>query len=230
MNIELKLPADLDAIKLKDYQKYISIMEKNPDASEEFTEIKTLEIFCGVSYKEIQSVPFGAFSDVTHYMSELFKSKPNFTRRFEIQGSDGAVVEFGFIPNLDKISMGEYIDLNNYFADVNTMHKAMAVLFRPIHPSYSDKESYRIDSYKGTEKYSELMKEMPLGIAIAAKVFFYRLGMKLSKVILSYSHEAVESQEIQSEEEKQLLMKNISGIKSFMLSQEEMLSKSMMLP
>ena len=76
-------------------------------------------------------------------------------------GSDGAVKEFGFIPNLDKMTMGEYIDLNNYFENPQDMHKAMAVLFRPIHESYEDKDSYRIDSYKGASVYCDIMKEMP---------------------------------------------------------------------
>jgi hypothetical protein len=142
-------------------------------------------------------------------------------------GSDGAVREFGFIPNLDKMTMGEYIDLNNYFESSQDIHKAMAVLFRPIHESYEDKGTYRIDSYKSAELYCDIMKEMPLGIALGAKVFFYRLGIKLSKAILNSTPELKEQVEDKlSEEEKSNLTKNIHGIKSFMLLQEEMLLKS----
>ena len=131
-------------------------------------------------------------------------------------------VEFGFIPNLDKITMGEYIDLNNYFEEMDTLHKAMAVLFRPIHKSYKNREKYKISSYEGTEFFSNVMKDMPLGIALGAKVFFYRLGTKLSKAILNSSRLLMEEETL-SEEESNLLMRNIDGIKNFTRLQEEML-------
>ena len=137
-------------------------------------------------------------------------------------GTDDVEVEFGFIPNLDKITMGEYIDLNNYFEDIATLNKAMAVLFRPIHKSFKNREKYLISSYEGTEFFSNVMKDMPLGIALGAKVFFYRLGMKLSKDILNSSRLLMEEETL-SEEENNLLMKNIDGIKNFTRLQEEML-------
>ncbi len=171
-NVKIKIPVSLNAIKLKEFQKYMSILEKNPEANRDFLEIKLMEIFCGLKYKNIEKLPMGIFEDSVNLLNEIFRSRTPLIRRFTMIGSDGAEVEFGFIPNLDKITMGEYIDLTNYISDIDTMHKAMAVLFRPIHPSYRDKENYRIDSYDGTEKYSEILKDMPVNIAIGAKVFF----------------------------------------------------------
>jgi hypothetical protein len=66
------------------------------------------------------------------------------------------------------------------------------------------------------------MKDMPLGIALGAKVFFYRLGTKLSKAILNSSRLLMEEETL-SEEESNLLMRNIDGIKNFTRLQEEML-------
>ncbi len=230
MNIELDLPKDINCVKLRDFQKYLKIVEDNEEANEEFFNIKLLEIFCNVSYNDIQSVPFGTFDEVIQYMKLLFESKPDLKRRFKLIGVDKASVELGFIPNLDKITMGEYIDLNNYFEDTANLHRAMAVLFRPIHPTYSDRDSYRISSYKGTEEYAEMMKDMPLGIALAAKVFFYRLGMKLSRAILNSSQELLSEEGLElSEEEKKSLIRNMNGIKNFTHLQEETLSKSMRL-
>jgi hypothetical protein len=42
-------------------------------------------------------------------------------------GSDGVTLEFGMIPELDKMTFGEYIDLESYITDWDNMHKAMAV-------------------------------------------------------------------------------------------------------
>ena len=223
MTIDLELPRDINSIKLSEWQKFSKLVDDNKDSTNDFLEIKMLEIFAGLKYKDIHTLPVGTFSEAIEYLNILFESKTPLIRRFNMTGTDGATVEFGFIPNLDKITMGEYIDLNNYLDDPATLHKAMAVLFRPIHPSYNEKESYRISSYEGSDFFSEIMKDMPLGIALGAKVFFYRLGIKLSKAILNSITVIPEEQEQLSEEERKLLTENIAGIKNCTLLLEDKL-------
>ena len=172
MTIDLELPRDINSIKLSEWQKFSKLVDDNKDSTNDFLEIKMLEIFAGLKYKDIHTLPVGTFDEAIEYLNLLFQSKTPLVRRFSMTGTDDATVEFGFIPNLDKITMGEYIDLNNYLDDPATLHKAMAVLFRPIHPSYNKKESYRISSYEGSDFFSDLMRDMPLGIALGAKVFF----------------------------------------------------------
>lgn len=224
MTIKLELPADINQITLGEWQKFNKISNDNPDVDNDFLEIKMLEIFCGLKYKDIHTLPLGTFNDAIRYISEVFKAKTPLVRRFNLIGTDDKTVEFGFVPNLDKLTMGEYIDLNNYFEDPDNIHKAMAVLFRPIHPSYKDRKDYRISSYEGTEFFATLMKDMPLGIALGARVFFYRLGIKLSKAILSSIAVSPSEEETLSEEEKQRLTESIAGIKSYMLLLEDQLS------
>ena len=228
-NVKLKLPTKLSAIKLKNFQKYMSIVEKNPDADRNFLEIKLMEIFCGLKYKNIEGLPFGIFEDSVILLNGLFQSQTPLKRRFTMEGTDGAIVEFGFIPNLDKITMGEYIDLTNYIGDFSTMHKAMAVLFRPIHESYRHRTNYKVDSYKGTSEYSEILKDMPVDIALGAKVFFWTLGNKLLKIMLNSLPLQEELQATLSEEEKKDLIASMRGIKNSMLSQEVMHYESMKL-
>ena len=223
MEIELNLPIDINSIKLRDYQKYIKIVDANKEATNDFLDIKMLEIFCDLQYKDIEKLPLSAFNDALEYMTLIFQAKTPLVRKFEMIGTDDVTVELGFVPNLDKLSLGEYIDLNSYFEDIENLHKAMAVLFRPVIRPYIGKTNYRIAEYEGTEFYSELMKDMPLGLALGARVFFYRLGMKLSKRILSYSHEAVEMVETLSEVEKHNLQKNMDGINIYMLLLEDKL-------
>ena len=220
-NIKLQLPKTLRNIKLRDFQKYSNIIESNPDADRDFLEIKIMEIFCGLKYKDISSLPVGIFDDATSWMMSMFENKTPLVNRFNMIGSDGVEVEFGFIPNLDKITMGEYIDLNNYFGSDTDLHKAMAVLYRPIHPSYKDKDSYRIGSYEGTSTHSDIMKDMPLGIALGARVFFLRLGTKLSSLTMSYLQSQIQEETILSEEEKKDLIANMNGIKNYTLLQVE---------
>jgi len=64
------------------------------------------------------------------------------------------------------------------------MHKAMAVLYRPIKQKLGAR--YLIEDYEGSHKYSETMKQMPLGVVMGAMVFFYNLTNALLKAIPSY--------------------------------------------
>tara|TARA_R110002020_G_scaffold201985_1_gene404934 strand:+ start:285 stop:1001 length:717 start_codon:yes stop_codon:yes gene_type:complete len=218
--LEVSVPSDLGAIRLGDYMKYMDIIRNNPDANDEFLEVKMLEIFCGLSYKDVISVPFGSFNEIINHLNNLFSTKPKLKRRFSLEGTDGAVVEFGFVPNLDNISYGEYTDLNLFLDDIKNLNKAMAVLFRPIHPSYNNKESYRIASYKGTKEYSEILLDMPLDIAIGARVFFWSLGKELSRITLTSLQNQKELRTTLSEEERNILTKSIRDIVLCMSLQE----------
>ena len=110
---------------------------------------------------------------------EMFKEKPKFQHRFKIQDT-----EFGFIPDLENISFGEFIDLSKNITDVDNWNKAMAVMYRPIIDSKGDK--YSIEDYKGSNTYSEVMKFAPLGVTLGANVFFWTLRNDLLNSSLSY--------------------------------------------
>ena len=92
----------------------------------------------------------------------------------------GKTVEFGFMPNMDKMSLGEYVDLEKYISDWNTMHRALAVMYRPIVAGKG--EFYEIEKYKGSDKYADIMKDSPVTVALGSMVFFYNLGRELLRV------------------------------------------------
>ena len=216
VEVEISLPKSINDIKLKDYQGYMKVYEANKDVDDaNFLELKLLEAFCEIDLLTANQMPFETFDFALEHMSNVFKQKTPLTRRFKMKGTDGVTAEFGFIPNLSKMSLGEYVDLDTYISDMENMHKAMAVLYLTVHNSWEGKEHYRIAEYEGTEKYAEVMKEMPLGIALGAMVFFYRLGMKLSKHMMDYSLQMLEKEEL-SEEQSQRLQKDMDGIKASM--------------
>jgi len=107
----------------------------------------------------------------------VFEQKPKFIKEFEIDK-----MQFGFIPKLDDMVFGEYIDLDTYLGDWSQMHKAMNVLFRPI--IFKKNNQYLVSDYEGTGKYN--LKTMPLSIVFGSLVFFWNLRNELQKHILSY--------------------------------------------
>lgn len=217
----LNVPSNIEDIRLEQYQKFLKVskdIDKEDEEANKFLQIKLLEIFCDVTYEQIRRMPAALYEfAVTKIMEVLNESTP-LVKKFSMVGSDGVEIEFGMIPNLDNMTSGEYIDLDSLVTDWDNMHKAMAVLYRPI--IKRRKDLYDIEPYSTYEKYEELMKHAPLNVSLGALLFFYRLGIKLSKHILNSSVERL-TQEERTLVEKNLLEKSGVGINQYMQSLEE---------
>lgn len=212
MKIEINVPTTLNEITLGQYQKFLKIAENNPDGN--FLNAKMIEIFCGIPLSDSYKLKMSSVTAIIEILSELLESTPKHTQRFTMNGK-----EFGFIPDLNEMSLGEYIDLDNNASNWQRMHVAMNVLYRPIKISKAGKYSivdYNIDT-------AESMKEMPLDAAIGSLFFFYNLGTELSKHTILYSNNQQEMEVIQ---EQLTLAQNGGGINQFMRSLEEILQSS----
>jgi len=207
--ITLQVPDSLGDITLGQYQKYLKIIEANQgdDNAAEFINLKTIEIFCDIEFKDVLSIPIGEAEKVLGIISKAFEEKPDLIRHFKLLS-----VDMGFIPNLETISLGEYIDVENSISDWQTIHKAMAVLFRPV--NFRSGERYTIAPYEPSDEVSELMKEMPLSVAMGSMVFFYDLGTELLKAIPTYIQQNLTEE--QTYLLKQTLAQSGDGINQFM--------------
>jgi len=175
MKVDITIPDQLSEITLGQYQKFLKIQEENPD--ERFLSSKMIEIFCEVSLKKVMRMKLSDVSSICEILINMFEEKTSLKRKFFLDG-----VEYGFIPNLEDISFGEYVDLDNYLSDWELMHRAMSVLYRPIKARYG--ERYSIKEYDASDTI--VMKRMPLDAALGAVIFFYHLGIDLSSTILNY--------------------------------------------
>jgi len=187
IQVKIEVPNQLADITLDQYQRYFQILDKidkDGEDSEMFINLKALEIFCGLELKESYKLPLSHFDVVLNKIANCLTEETPLIKRFWLRGSNGVEVEFGMHPDLNNMSFGEYVDIENYISDWKTMHKAMAVLFRPI--TAKVKDFYEIEEYESASKYEEYMKHMPASVAIGALVFFYRLGMKLSEHMMDY--------------------------------------------
>lgn len=230
VTLELSIPQRLADIKLEQYQKYIKVLDgidKEAEEAADFINLKALEIFCGLQLKESYKLPMKSFEAVLEAIANCLQEPTPLVKRFWFRGSNGTEVEFGMIPDLNNISFGEYIDLDRYISDWSQMHKAMAILFRPI--TAKKGEFYEIEEYEGSDKYAGYMLYMPANIAIGALVFFYRLGMKLSKHTMDSSLSEMTPEQRQQVESR-FLEANGVGINHFMHSLEGMLQSLTKLP
>ena len=230
IQLELNIPQGLSDIKLEQYQKYVKVLDgidREAEEAADFINLKALEIFCGLQLKDSYKLPMSSFAGILEVVANALQEPTPLVKRFWFRGSNGVEVEFGFIPDLKNLSFGEYIDLDRYIGDWPNMHKAMAILFRPI--TAKKGEFYEVEEYEGSDKYAGHMLHMPANVALGALVFFYRLGMKLSKHTMNYSlKEMTEEQRL--EVEKRFSEINGVGINQFMHSLEEMSQSLTRLP
>ena len=125
MKLELQIPTELKEITLAKYQAFLKIAEANDD--QEFLQQKMVQTFCGIDLKDVAQIRYKDVNEITTSLSQMFAKEHKHVPTFKLGG-----VEFGFIPNLDEITNGEYIDAEKFLTNWEDMHKAMAVLYRPI--------------------------------------------------------------------------------------------------
>ena len=177
MKVNLTVPTSLDEITLGQYQKFILIKENSND--EDFINQKMIEIFCNIDLQNVAKMRMTDVMELTEHFNKMFNTTTPLVKTFKFEDK-----RWGFIPNLEDISLGEHIDLESNLADVKNIHKAMSVMFRPVKDSYKDR--YTIEPYRGDEEYHELMKRLPLSYALPATVFFWNLGIELLRCSLAY--------------------------------------------
>jgi hypothetical protein len=219
MGIKIKIPTSLADITLGQYKQYEKIIEtnKDDDISERFVNLKMLEIFCNITYQQATALKLIDYDYIVNQLHDVLKQQPQLVMRFTMGDS-----EFGFIPDLEEMTFGEYIDLDTYINDAKNIEKAMAVLYRPI--TYKQGEKYVIDKYKG-DLFHDAMLNMLIDAVVSSIVFFYNLGIELSNVMMT----SLEQGDLTPQQLKDL-EKSGGGISLYTPFATEILQNSRILP
>jgi transcriptional regulator NrdR family protein len=211
MKATIQIPQSLNEVTLAQYQQFLKIPESDP-----FKREKLVSIFLNLDFKWVRAIKKDQLDEIVLHLENLLNADQELIRTFRIGD-----MQFGLIPKFDDMTFGEYIDLDKYMSDWNTMHKAMSVLYRPI--ITKQKDNYIIQPYEGS---NDAMQYMPLDVALSAMLFFYRLKndllahipnslLKMAQEILAQKHSSHQ---------------NGDGTKASMRSQEGTLPSSIKLP
>ena len=179
MKLNIIVPNNLSEITLRQYKHFLKIQKKVDD--ENFLNAKIIEIFCNIDLKDVMRLKINDTELIVNTLTEMFEQKPNLVTSFKLNK-----VNYGFHPQLDDLTLGEYIDLDTFIGDWENIEKAMAVLYRPIVNKLKDK--YIIEEYKvGND---DRVLDMPMDAVLSSIFFLWNLGIDLSEAMMNYLDKA----------------------------------------
>ena len=125
----MRVPQNLSEVTIDKYIKAIDIIE-NEDV-ELVVMLRLLNLFSGKSLEQLVEYPLAELDKNYQQIAKVLNEKSKFQKTFFLDGK-----EYGFIPNLEQMKSGEYIDLtNNLGKDILS---SMAVMYRPITRKFKD--------------------------------------------------------------------------------------------
>ena len=176
MKVNLRIPTSLNEITLGQYQEFAKLDGTLEDTHDTAIQLKIVEIFCKVPEIVVRNMKATDIAEVCEIINTMFNTNHQLINKFSLGG-----VDYGFIPELDDMTFGEYMDLDTFIGDNDNLHRAVNVLFRPIEHKRGTR--YTIKEYDADT--SENAKDFPLDVVLGAIVFFYSLGKDLSMVMLN---------------------------------------------
>ena len=175
-------------------EKWLKVIDSETGSKTEQAE-ETIAALSDMPKKLVKEL---ALRDVAIIMGKIAEMQANedssLKRIIEIEG-----VEYGFHPDLDEITLGEYADIETFIKNGAEKHmpEIMAVLYRPV-TEKTDSGVYTIEKYGGDLTIrAEQMKKMSAEQVQSALRFFFVLGTELLKILPSYLMQALKEMKMQ---------------------------------
>lgn len=193
MSIKVSIPADYSSVTVKQYLDYKQA--KN--------DIDRLVAVSNLNKEQAEQIPFQHLPVlITAFEETLLNESAKFFETITIKDKD-----FGFIPDLYAISMGEYADISTWASDVNAnIVKIMGTLYRPIDKRVGKKYTIVPHSKQNRELVEDYVEQMTLEQFNGAMLFFSTLLTELNNTSLDYLENEVkkltkEMQELTTEKD-----------------------------
>tara|TARA_R100000781_G_C4059308_1_gene120443 strand:+ start:67 stop:693 length:627 start_codon:yes stop_codon:yes gene_type:complete len=186
--IELTIPTDWNDITIGMYQDFVRINKKKFDSDEE----RTAELICALCKVEQNKLERFKYKDLKYIVKKISKlmdseiDDKTLVKKLDFKGS-----KLGLIPNFSSITLGEFVDIEDYCKDAySNLHKLMSVMYRPIVKEKGDR--YKIEEYSPDEFKAEEYLDFPIVASMSSLSFFFHLGKQLKLALLKYSSREVE--------------------------------------
>lgn len=203
--LKIKVPSSLSDIKLSQYKEFLKESEGEEDEAK--LAFKMVCIFCELPEVIVENISKQSYDGIVSDLNKVFvfdKDKLPLINKVRYNG-----LEYGFIPNMDDITVKEQADADGYLKDWQKADMLMGVLYRPI--ASKRKDRYLIEDYK-----AGVSLDFTMDIVFGAYFFLQNLYLDLLSCIPNFIKE-----EVQQDQKLQSLVENGVGIKTFTNSLEE---------
>jgi len=181
---EFNLIKDWSDVSLESWGKLIDF-KKGSQTKEALTTISALS---DIPEKYVKALSLKNVATILSKVADIQAEKNTVLRNVIRIGK----VNYGFHPNLDEITIGEYADIETFIEKgfEKSMPEIMAVLYRPI--TEREGNAYTIAAYDGKiEERVKEMKKMKAKDVQGALVFFWTFAIVLSMTLESFSLEVM---------------------------------------
>ena len=171
---EVTIPTEWKDITISEFQRYLQIAKSKRKTRDE----EIIALFCKLDKKTIKKIKLKDKNILVDKINTFIntKNETKLQKRVTFKGKD-----YGFVPNLSKITTGEFVDIEEYGRNINeNLHKVMSVLYREIDKEVN--EFYSVKPYDPDELEIDKFKDFPMSTTLSAIDFFFRLGMNLLKI------------------------------------------------
>lgn len=187
--MKITLPDNYSEVTVSQYMSLWKMYEKEDDVYK--SQRMCIETLAGLEPGSLKDATWDSIESASASLNWLvadpdpFAMKMPLIRRFELKGQ-----QYGFIPDMSKLTVGEYADLETMCRGgvFDVLDKLCSVLFREVTKEKLDK--YEIVTYDLSPDRTKAMQDLPMNIAVAAIVFFCNTAKELITTTQRYLQKA----------------------------------------
>lgn len=174
--IKIKVLNDWSDVTLRKYLEMIKDIESYKDNEDAITAL-TIHHLAGIPYEDIDNLSLESYNKLKETLAKFGQPEEMELKKFVTIGG----VEYGFEPNLSKMTYGAYADISQYdtISIDKNWAKIMSILYRPVIRKHK-KGLYNIEAYTG-EINEEPWLDITMDVHFGTLFFFLHLQMDLMR-------------------------------------------------
>ena len=182
-NLRILVPESWNEVTIEKFQDIASI---EPDLPPGIRAIELISILIDEDPEVVRMTDLESLGKIASHL-EWTSKLPDEAWYKPVITIDG--VEYGFVPRLRDLTVGEWIDMEHYIQDVNAnIHKIFSVLYRPLIAAFNDRDRI-IEPYtpEDVDRRAELFrKKVMIGDVYGALVFFSHIARECTRTMQDY--------------------------------------------
>jgi hypothetical protein len=194
MKYKIEIPTTLDDITLDQFKEYSLMISRETEEDLTFKK-QVINLFCTGDTEKIEFFKKKQIDSIFADFTAMLESERNsFEKIVTIEGK-----EYGFIPNLKDLSIGEFSDIETLMKDgvFENIEKVLAVLYRPVINKV--KHLYNIADYDGLNDRDVLfLNKFPVKNFHGTMVFF----LIIAKELLMHTHQYLKENQTEAKSSK----------------------------